>query len=199
MKARHLSSIGSTKRQRGIVMFVALIVLVAMALAALALIRSVDTTTAVIGNLGFRQASVLPANVAVEEVVAAIFENLSIGKDRMNHLPAQNYYATKQAGEDSRGIPTQLQKKSNFSLARLLKPDASTEVRYVVERMCLNEGVPANITHCDMALPIEGTGTTIRNPGSGTPITPDLIPFYRLTVRVDGPRNTASFVQVMLR
>jgi len=62
------------RRQQGVVMFVALIVMVAMALAALALIRSVDTTTAVVGNLGFRQASVLPANAAVEEAVAALFE-----------------------------------------------------------------------------------------------------------------------------
>jgi hypothetical protein len=91
-------------------MFVALIVLVAMALAALALIRSVDTTTAVVGNLGFRQASVLPANAAVEEAVAALFEKNTIA-DKAKHLPAQNYYATKQAGEDSRGIPGQLQKR----------------------------------------------------------------------------------------
>ncbi|MBK9703045.1 MAG: hypothetical protein IPO75_06050 [Betaproteobacteria bacterium] len=113
------------RRQRGVVMFVALIVLVAMALAALALIRSVDTTTAVVGNLGFRQASVLPANAAVEEAVAALFEKNTIA-DKAKHLPAQNYYATKQAGEDSRGIPGQLQKKANFSLVRVLSPAAAT-------------------------------------------------------------------------
>lgn len=106
-------------------MFVALIVLVAMALAALALIRSVDTTTAVVGNLGFRQASVLPANAAVEEAVAALFEKNTIA-DKAKHLPAQNYYATKQAGEDSRGIPGQLQKKANFTLVRVLSPAAAT-------------------------------------------------------------------------
>ena len=89
--------------------------MVAMALAALALIRSVDTTTAVVGNLGFRQASVLPSNAAVEEAVAALFEKKTIA-DKTQNLAAQNYYATKQAGEDSRGIPAQLQKKASFSL-----------------------------------------------------------------------------------
>jgi type IV pilus assembly protein PilX len=183
-------------RQRGVVMFVALIVMVAMALAALALIRSVDTTTAVVGNLGFRQASVLPSNAAVEEAVAALFEKNTIA-DKAQNLAAQNYYATKQAGEDSRGIPAQLQKKTSFSLARVLKPDGGNEVRYVIERMCFKEEVAA-ITHCDMTLPAEGRGTTIE-PGKDLSGALVQIPFYRLTVRVDGPRNTASFAQVMLR
>lgn len=184
------------RRQRGVVMFVALIVLVAMALAALALIRSVDTTTAVVGNLGFRQASVLPANVAVEEAVAALFEKNTVA-DKTQHLAAENYYATKQAGEDARGIPAQLQKKSNFTLTRVLKPDGGNEVRYVIERMCFKLEVAA-ITHCDMTLPAEGRGTTIE---AGKDLSGALIqiPFYRLTIRVDGPRNTASFLQVMLR
>jgi hypothetical protein len=175
-------------------MFVALIVLVAMALAALALIRSVDTTTAVVGNLGFRQASVLPSNAAVEEAVAALFEKNDIA-DKTKNLAAQNYYATKQAGEDVRGIPAQLQKKASFTLARVLKPDGSNEVRYVIERMCFKEELPS-ITHCDMTLPAEGMGTTIGDKTLGPVPT---IPFYRLTIRVDGPRNTASFAQVMLR
>ncbi len=61
------------RRQRGVVLFIALIVMVAMSLAAIALIRSVDTTNILIGNLAFRQASILPANLAVEQAAAALF------------------------------------------------------------------------------------------------------------------------------
>jgi Tfp pilus assembly protein PilX len=185
-------------RQRGVVMFVALIVMVAMALAALALIRSVDTTTSVVGNLGFRQASILPANAAVEEVVAAMFEKKLIDLTR-NDI-TQNYYAAKQANEDSRGIPKQLQKQSNFTLTRILTPGGGNEVRYVIERMCQGEGpvAPAGTEwyplNCDMLKPKVGGTTTAEEALTANPY-----PFYRLTVRVDGPRNTASFVQVMLR
>jgi type IV pilus assembly protein PilX len=188
----------SHRRQRGVVMFVALIVMVAMALAALALIRSVDTTTSVVGNLGFRQASILPANVAVEEVVAAMFEKKLI--DLTQDDPSQNYFAAKQADEDARGIPKQLQKKSGFTLARVLKPNGDNEVRYVIERMCQSGGpvAPAGIEwyplNCDMLKPKLGGTTTAEEAIIANPY-----PFYRLTVRVDGPRNTASFVQVMLR
>lgn len=188
----------SARRQRGVVMFVALIVMVAMALAALALIRSVDTTTSVVGNLGFRQASLLPANAAVEEVVSALFEKKLIDLKKDN--AAQNYYASKQANEDSRGIPVQLQKKSNFTLDRVLPAGGDNEVRYVVERMCKSEGpvAPAGTEwyplNCDMLKPKIGGTTT-----ADDALTADPYVFYRLTVRVDGPRNTASFIQVMMR
>ncbi|MBK9703044.1 MAG: hypothetical protein IPO75_06045 [Betaproteobacteria bacterium] len=49
-----------------------------------------------------------------------------------------------------------------------------------------------------MMLPVEGTGTTIE-PGKDLSGSILQVPYYRLTIRVDGPRNTASFLQVMLR
>src|SRR5438876_5372677 len=99
-------------RQRGVVLFIALIVMVAMSLAAIALIRSVDTTTTVIGNLAFRQASILPANFAVEDAAAGIFADASpSGAARIADLrvdnPAQNYFATHNPGWDDKfGVPT---------------------------------------------------------------------------------------------
>ena len=45
-------------RQHGVVLFVALIAMVVMSLAGVALIRSVDTTGSVAGNLAFREASI---------------------------------------------------------------------------------------------------------------------------------------------
>jgi Tfp pilus assembly protein PilX len=196
--SRRIATASGRRRQRGVVMFVALIVMVVMALAALALIRSVDTTTSVVGNLGFRQASILPANAAVEEAVAALFEKKLVDLTKNN--PAQNYFAAKQADEDSRGIPKQLQKKLNFKLTRILSPGGDNEVRYVIERMCQAEGpvAPAGLEwyplNCDMLKPKIGGTTTTEEALTANPY-----PFYRLTIRVDGPRNTASFVQVMLR
>lgn len=182
------------RRQRGVVMFVALIVMVAMALAALALVRAVDTTTAVVGNLGFRQASILPANAAVEEAVSALFEKKSIGLEA--HDPGQNYFASKLSGDDARGVPALLAKAcSSMNVAKVLPEDAAgNSVCYVIERMCKDPGV-ATGTNCDMLPPKVALGTTVGDPS----VTLPQIPFYRLTVRVDGPRNTASFVQVMLR
>ena len=47
-----------------------------------------------------------------------------------------------------------------------------------------------------MMPPKQGFGTTIHDAAP-----PDLprVPFYRLTIRIDGPQNTVSFAQAMLR
>jgi len=190
---------GAPDRQRGIVLFIALVVMVAMSLAAIALIRAVDTTNSVVGNLGFRQASILPSNQAIEEAAAALFSDAApvaaTITDKDNNLLAQNYFASRQPGEDARGIPQQLQRRSNFTLPRVLSDGAGNEMRYIIERMCLASGaaVPGN---CDMMPPKQGSGTTI---GDESQPTLPRQPFYRVTVRVDGPKNTTSFVQAILR
>lgn len=201
----------TARRQRGVVLFIALIVMVAMSLAAIALIRSVDTTNVLIGNLAFRQSSILPANMAVEQAAAALFpEAAPTGvpaiADTTADLPAENYFASWQNSDDPRGVPTLLQTRTNAAaLAKTL--DAldnanvnvavanRTVVRYVIERMCLAPG-PAGPANCDMMPPKQSPGTTVHDE-STTKLNP--IPFYRVTVRVDGPQNTSSFLQAMLR
>ena len=54
------------RAQRGVVLFIALIVLVAMSLAGIALMRSVDTNVLVAGNLAFRQTNTMYGDVGVE-------------------------------------------------------------------------------------------------------------------------------------
>lgn len=189
-------------RQGGVVIFIALIVMVALSLAGIALVRSVDTTVAVVGNLAFRQAALLPANLAVEEANAALFPDASktgiaLVTDKTNDLPAQNYYASRQAGEKD-GIPAKLlTRTAAYALARVLYADKDQyfEVRYVIERACRNSG-PATPGNCDMMPPKQGLGGTQHDPNA--PTLPQ-IPFYRLTVRVDGPKNTTAFLQAMLR
>jgi type IV pilus assembly protein PilX len=185
-----------TVRQGGIALIVALIVMVALGLAAVALIRSIDTTTSVVGNLGFRQASIHPTHRAVEAAVAALFESPYDIADKEVDDVAHNYYASIQAGEDRNGVPRMLQKLADYpSAARTLPDDAGNTVRYVIERVCNAAGEPTP-ARCDMvaAAPIVGTTT-----GETTRVELPRIPLYRLTIRVDGPRNTVSYAQAMLR
>jgi Tfp pilus assembly protein PilX len=56
----------SQKIQSGVVLIIALIVLVAMTLAALALVRSVDTNNLIAGNMAFQQAAKHSADAGVE-------------------------------------------------------------------------------------------------------------------------------------
>jgi type IV pilus assembly protein PilX len=196
-------------RQSGVVLFIALIVMVVMSLAALGLIRSVDTTTAALGNLALRQSAILPANYAVEDAAVGLFA--SAGGPRIPDInvdtPAQNYFAehSQAAGwDDQYGVPLPLQTKGGAqALQRQFPPDQEKNViTYVTERMC-NPNAPvipadnsAAGSWCDMMQPKQSPGTTVNY---GAPLTLPQQVFYRVTVRVDGPNNTVSFLQAMLR
>jgi type IV pilus assembly protein PilX len=60
----------SIHRQGGVILFFTLIALVVMSLAAVALIRSVDTSTMIGGNLAFKQAGTSSADEGVEAAIA---------------------------------------------------------------------------------------------------------------------------------
>lgn len=216
---RHGSVGGALSRQRGVVLFIALIVMVVMSLAAIALMRSVDTTTAVIGNLAFRQSSILPSNYAIEDAAAGLFDDANPAfiariPDITVNNAAQNYYAThsQAAGwDDAYGVPQPLQTKAAAAaLTRKQLDGAGNTVTYVTERMCNPSaaevpavvapaaGPPTTRSWCDMLLPKQPPGTTINDPSTGLDFRQV---YYRVTVRVDGPpgTNTVSFAQAMLR
>ena len=197
------------QRQRGVVLFIALIVMVAMSLAAIALIRSVDTTNAIVGNLAFRMASILPANASIEQAAAALFVDAAIDPlspritdaEKDADKPSENYYARRLPGEDARGVPLLLQKYSTASLLQkqfdaneTATAGLNTHVTYLIERMCLDVG-QANEKNCDLVRPVANPGDTLGDSNFGA----GRLPYYRVTVRVDGPKNTASFVQAMLK
>src|SRR3954449_4991021 len=95
---RSAGTFAARPSQHGIVLIVALIVMVALSFAGVALVRAVDTTTQVVGNLAFRQAAIAPANQAVERAAAALFAdanplNSALITDKTRKDATNNYYA----------------------------------------------------------------------------------------------------------
>ena len=97
------------RRQQGIVVFIALIATVLLSLAAVGLMRSVHTSTLVVGNLAFRQAAMAVSSAAVETAIYDMFPPTATIPDLRNHDANRNYYASLQAGEDPAGVPSVLQ------------------------------------------------------------------------------------------
>jgi type IV pilus assembly protein PilX len=188
------------------VLFVALIVMVVMTLAAIALFRSAETTNQAMGNLALRQASIAPANLAVEAAAASLFPDANNGgpmiADRNRDEPAQNYRSSYRRQRDRLGVPAPLQSESSArALAVQLRDDANHEVTYLIERMCDDDsaakpgdGAPG-ATWCEMV----PAGAAAGGAAVGSPSTAPSTPFYRVTVRVDGPKKTMTFLQTALR
>ena len=128
-------------RQRGAVLIVALLVLVATILAAIALVRSVDVATLISGNLAFRQAGVQAADSGVE--VARTFLMARPIDDLGNNIPPA-YFATWDGG-----VTTTIKvfDPKTFDWTASSSPlgptdAAGNKVDYVVHRMCQNIGDP---------------------------------------------------------
>jgi Tfp pilus assembly protein PilX len=184
-------------RQRGIVVFVALIAMVVLSLAAVALLRAVDTSSSVAGNLAFRQAANALINTAVEQATDDLFLNPMIA-DTTNDDPAHNYFATIQAGEKPNGVPSVLQIGQPYpgKFQKIADASSGNTARWVIERLCSVNGDPlVNIGKCDVFIPKVSPGKTTMKAG-GPPVAPK--PIFRVTIRVDGPANTISYAQAQL-
>jgi type IV pilus assembly protein PilX len=194
MNATHRrASIVARRRHRGIVLVIALIAMIAMAYSSIALMRSVDATIAVTGNLGFWHAATNASDAAIEEGVVALFGGALIA-DTASDDPSQGYFAARQAGESVRGVPLALQTLANYpARAPIIDAEDGNTVRYVIERMCVAAG-PATPDNCNVVAVSESPLSV--SGGAVTP--PPRVPLFRQTIRVDGPAGAAAFVQAWL-
>lgn len=62
----------SSRNQRGIVLLIALLALVALSIGAISLVRSVDTSVVMAGNISFKQSSLRVADIAVEKALEVL-------------------------------------------------------------------------------------------------------------------------------
>lgn len=198
------------RRQAGVILIITLIALVAMTLAAVALVRSVDTGTIVAGNLGFKQSAVISGDAGMEAARAWLLSNTAVlGADRAN----DGYYASRQDSVDFTGARTPSVVADNVdwdgsnaasvSKARKVNngtPDsAGNVIAYVVHRLC---DLPGGINDPGQACAtstIDSAGSTKDSPDySKYGLTSAKLVYYRVTSRVLGPRNTVTYVQSML-
>ncbi|OGA22092.1 MAG: hypothetical protein A3I02_11145 [Betaproteobacteria bacterium RIFCSPLOWO2_02_FULL_67_26] len=204
--ARPRTTLPRPRRQAGAVLFIALIVLVAMTLAGIALMRSVDTTLGIAGNMAFKQATVQGADRGVKVAFDWLAANSS-GTTLQTTNAAVGYFSAKPANEpDWFDIAqwTNAVKLANEG-GFVGQPDnAGNVVRYIIHRMCNCADIPYN-TVCTgsatsnvCALYYPPTGGASGGSMSVGAAKFEGIPqiYYRVTTRVDGPRNTISITQV---
>jgi Tfp pilus assembly protein PilX len=179
-------------RERGIVMWVALAVLVAMSIAGLAMVRQMGGGIAIAGNVAFKENATSSADSGTETARAwyTIQSTAVLNVD----APAQGYYATWGASVD----PTTFN-WAGGSVAVALDAGVGNTSRYIIQRLCLNPGsVSANTQVCSDADNSYGQSKGGGNYNQGAPQSPVLAPYFRVTTQVTGPRNTVSYTQVIL-
>ena len=206
---------GRVVKQRGVVLFFALISLLAIMLAAVALVRSVDTSTIIAGNLAFKQAATTSGDAGTEAAVVWLTaaEAADNSKNVLNDTThvfnidnaAAGYYSSLNPALSltaSSGL--RIQWTDADSVLVLPDPDSSgNSVRYVIQRMCRNANVAIQNADCLFSGALQDlNGKNIPLPqdvciGAGCPVAGQT-PQIRITSRTTGPRNTISYVQAFV-
>ncbi len=201
---KSLMKYSTHETQQGVVLFFALIALVVMSLAAVALIRSVDTNSMIAGNLAFKRSATTSADSGSE--AALNWLSAQSVATLQGNVVLSAYYATSiddpltPAINESNG-------KEMVEVNGVLATGAGivggvdsngNSITYVVQRMCRAAGA-ADAANCLM-----GPGDALASAGNAgvacaaVVCTPAQAPIFRITARVVGPKNTVSVIQAFM-
>ena len=147
------------RRERGVVLFIALIVLVAMSLAGIALIRGVDTANLIAGNLAFKQGATLAGDLAVEQARTLLLGQTASALQNDNLGTGTSYYwANSQVAiTDFTGSTTSTADDYNWANAASTTDASGNTIQYVIHRLCDTAGNPSTV-NCMRSTTAGGTG-----------------------------------------
>lgn len=206
-------------RQDGVVLMVALIILVAMTLAGVALIRSVDTANVIAGNLAFHQSATNAGERSTEQAVNWLAPKSGFGKADLysdnSYNKEHGYLASREdrkANESWDAFWDRIQKEQGVTVQIAAPPPpldpppcpgnanadaACNTVRYVVQRLCTQAGKPNTSTNpCTQPPPSASSGGSQSAGGTAPAATKQV--YYRITTRIEGPRRTVSYLQTIV-
>lgn len=199
------------RTQGGVVLIVSLVILVALTIAGIALVRSVDTTSLVAGNLAFQQAAGHSGESGIEDAIRTYLEQQSREYLSADHLNEGYTASTPAAGNPANWdaywnttinpnpVARPVSTKTCVDRACSLPTDAAgNTVTYHIQRLCQNAGDPLlSPTGCASGSQLASlSGGSL---GSGSAQLPQVTQYYyRITARVDGPRNTLTYLQMII-
>jgi type IV pilus assembly protein PilX len=187
-------------QQRGVVLMMALIMLVAMTLAGVSLVRSVDTSNLIAGNLAFKQSTLNAADFGADAAITWLNNNNAGNTLHANVAGSAFYFPARGADKTSGaswndywdGVKT-----SSTSLGEV--NNSGNTVSYVIHRLCNTTGAITAVG-TDCSVPQGGGGGAGSSKSAGfQQLTVSTQYYYRITTRVEGPRNTISYTQTVIR
>lgn len=194
-------------------LIITLLALVALTLGGIAFMRSIDVSSLIAGNLAFSRAAVAFSDAGMEAARAQLIGMTTATCDpgpclerntpnRTNPTPAvlTNYWANWQVpGFDYRS------EAAWNNAQEIASPLSGYRVRYIIHRMCQSDGpITGNTCVLDPTPTVFGGGLFAGSVDYGAYVAQtggaaaNPVPYYRITLRVDGPRNSLTYVQVWM-
>lgn len=170
------------RAQRGVTILVVLMLMSVMVLGGMALARMTEIGTLASGNNATREASLQASEVGIN---TAYLATQALASEEVNS--GTWYWATTQAA-DVNGMP---------NVAWANAPETvvgSYSVRYVVERMCNVAPVTDTLRQCLVRQVPQVSSSRVGHEEVDPPNTRQ----FRITVRVQGPKDTETWVQTLV-
>ena len=174
-------------------LFVALIVLIIMTLAGLALLRQMGTGTSIAGNIAFKENATSVADRGTEFANAWLIANYAI---TATDSVADGYLSSWGSSVDPTTFDWDAQAKT------LIDDQAQTgnTTRFIIQRLCrCPTSAPSTRRRMLGFARPQQRRVARRRRLPGRPAGDEEQAFFRITTRVDGPRNTISYTQVLVQ
>jgi type II secretory pathway pseudopilin PulG len=210
-------------RQKGFVLLMALVIMVIITLSAVAMITSLRGGISASGNIAFRQAATRAADVAVDSAFRWVQTQMAVATGLNSDIAAAatpRYYATmfgansgcKKDGVGDAFTPQQYRFSDTvtgadgFPCAALVAGNpAGYTLYYVVHRMANTAGSACPAAGC-LAPPVTAAAGSSAgcsmDPTSasfcGASTTTNTLVYYRITIKVVGPRQNNRYIQAFV-
>ncbi len=188
-------------RQKGLVLLISLIVLVVMTLAAIALVRSMSGSNQIANNLALRQGTTAAADVALEKARFWLIAQSQNAPGVLNSASNANGYSPINtpnpiAGNAWAAGINWVYANPNVGNAPLEQVKINEALNangyraaYFIQRSCATAGKKTpNRSGCDLQK------MSPNEPESNS----EYQMIYKITVRIEGPKNTVTFYQATL-
>lgn len=183
------------KKNKGMVLIFAVIIMATMVIAVLALLRSNDTSNSLTTNMLLKEGALITGNNGLEAAIATL-NSLSTQQLR-NNDPSKGYYAT---GQTTLNLKTGVVWDGNgngVKAKQLEYDDLGNKASFIIHRMCETAG-EVETSGCVTNLQVGGNDLSSKGGSGLTPLAGKVSVYYRITVKVIGPKNTESYLQAMV-
>jgi type IV pilus assembly protein PilX len=200
--ARRPRALRARTAQRGIILVITLVAMVVLLVGLAAILRSVDTSGMLVGNLAFRRDL---TNRAEQAIAAAKVTLQTSSFDFTASAMSTAHYSAVKLTNGSTGVPTVLD-SSNATTGynavvgadatdASVTGDTSVTYRYVIDRQCNAGTTTFSKGACEYIESNSTLGGSSQLSSGDRHISDQTLPIYRISVRVSGPRNSVAYFQ----
>lgn len=193
IESRLTTVISCRHRQQGISLIISLVVVVLMTIVGITMMRQVGMGLSIAGNLAFKQNALSGADLGVETAFAFLTDIATQNTTTLSFdQPDNNFFSSWDVAFSADPVNW-----AGWADIPAVADSQGNQVQYVIHRLCETAGtLPTAVGQKCTNVMMTNKSYKLANNVYTLPPYPS--PYYRITTRVQGARNTVSYTQVIV-